>query len=649
VNKKSKLLREVRGGKVFYRKVLVDETPVPKKFAPAEPLAPNPSDSEQPIAELSIAEILAFEPSVPALPASDSSTSELSAYKSSQPALPTSKALVPKQPTHKASQTVNRKRSPRFKLHLPPPKQWLGPLAIAGLLGTTGLIVAAGWLSYQSLVNPDVSFWLNRYLPDSTPQPSGTEETAPRTLKQLESSLVSGGQTVGESITLNSMTDILIPVLSRNSDCADPCLPGISELRIYRSLQLPPPLKIFQGEPFFRLLNHQSIGGPRENEVIGAVVNPGDYAGSSRRLPLTRLSAVPEKLPTPGTWLQLSGILSNSDRTIVYGRTLYFDPDRARLQVMLNWNSPKGESPQWEGVESQTPMLIVDRSSGLEPDLKVYQLKTRQDGEVRLQQVSLNQPAFTDPQFADSLTLAGSGLWSPALVLLKQVRQQQRDRWSDAAEAQFQLIERHAQITQTQAQQPAASVSERVLAFLINGSWKAGLQAWQAQKASTPEIQTLLQSDAGNLRRRVETALQVNPYQPEVIAWSALIISAQQGKAAANKWLQRQATQSPGAIAPAQALLKQFNPPAAKKQSTPTPPPSQPSDSSSAAPIPEPLISPEVSPTVSPIPTPSPSPVLSPSPAPPPVPNPTSGASDSPMLPTEPNPSPVPSPTVSIP
>ncbi len=406
---------------------------------------------------------------------------------------------------------------------------------------------ASAWFGYEAIVNPDLSFWLRQYLPGPTAAEVG-ETAMPQTLSQISRSLEQSGQTPQEPLVLGTAfafrsqlaaaTDVLLPIAGPSPTCGSDCQ-GITELRLYRSLQIPYLLRIFQGQPYFRLLDRMVVVGPEEGDVIASPLNPqlANY-GSTRRLPLTQLE-LETAAPSSGVWLRLTGLLS-TDSSTAYGQILQVDLERARLNLILNWRSTSGEPPTWRQVTgTTTPELVINQSVALEPDFQVYQVQTGADGEPRLRAIALAEPSLTDPTYADALALARSGLWSPALDWLQQVRQQASQPWTPAAQAQFDLIQMHAQVTRAQANQPAASVGSRVLAYLINGSWTPALQVLQANSAARSEIRDLLLTDSGRLFKRIETSVTLDPTQSDDLTWGAMILTTQQGRPEAIAWLRQ--------------------------------------------------------------------------------------------------------------
>ncbi len=434
-------------------------------------------------------------------------------------------------------------------------------LAVILLLAGTTTVASLSWLSVQVLINPDVAFLLDQFLPGSSA--TGPNQEQPSTLSRILKVIRRSGQVPGRPLVLATnpqrttpllaTADVLVPILSQ--DCppqTDPCQ-HLTELRVYRSLELPYLLRIFQGKRHYRLLDRMEIEGltqaqftPIFSSLVANPVNPLPFTQVKRYYPA----------PKPGVWLRLTGFRTEGNTTIAYGRILYFHQDDARLSLMLNWASPTGEFPVWQQVTGGgEPELVLNQSVGLEPQFSIYQLQFPTSSARRVQEISLADPVFSDATYNNSLMLARSGLWSPAFTLLSRVKQQNPQRWSPAAQAQLDFIQLHAQITQAQAQQTSASATQRMLAYLINGSWTAATQVLQANGSSREEVRQILQTDSGGLWARIKAALAVNPDQPDAIAWGAMVLSQQKGATPAINWT-RQRTSNDNTLKYVQTLLR---------------------------------------------------------------------------------------------
>jgi hypothetical protein len=475
------------------------------------------------------------------------------------------------------------------------------------VLGSIGVTLALLWLSVQYLINPDVAFWLDHGWLGMTHARQGSGEQ-PLRLSKIQSAIEKEGLFAGEPIVLKSdfvlksglgtADNIAIPVSKKESTeaCRDTCN-GIQELRLYRSLQLPFAIRMFQGDPYFRLTDAIAVQGPSESDLRAQDKNPRFSLGSNQSLPLTQ-SEIYDRAPQPGLWLKLVGLQTQGSSVSTYGQVFYFNPTRERLELMLNWVSPPGEVPQWQQVTGDgQPELVINQTVGLEPQYGVYQLQIANGIARQLQPIILNEPSFASPSYTDALTLARSGLWTPAETLLRQVKQNNPKTWNALAQSQLDYVHLHAKVTQAQATQPAASGVQRIMGYLINGSWVAALDVLESDRTLRPELREMLLSDSGRLTNRIDTALKVMPGEPSVIEWGALLRFSQNSGMDAIAWTQKQAKGNKVTVTKVQKLLKQMDrqTPTVKPIPTPTVKPTPPATpASTLIPSPQPRQSPIV-------------------------------------------------------
>ncbi|WP_404787185.1 hypothetical protein [Altericista sp. CCNU0014] len=486
------------------------------------------------------------------------------------------------------------------------------------LLGSFGAIAAALWLSFQYLVNPDLAFWVDRELLGTT-HPRQRDRSTPQTLDRIQAALNQEGFAAGQPIVLKSefalggevktADDIAMPILAKETEgasCSDSCQ-SIRQLRIYRALQLPWLIRLVLSKPYFRLTEVIAVKGPSGADLLALDQNPSVSVGSSQPLPLTQ-SEVYNPAPEPGLWLRLTGLQTKGSSVATYGQIFYFNPRRERLDLMLNWVSPSGEVPQWQQVTGDNlPELVVNQTVGIEPQYAIYQLKMADGVARQLRPITLTQPASSARAYLDALTLAKSGLWTPALAQLKQVKQDKFVRWNPEMQAQFDSIQLHARVTQAQANQPSASTVQRILGYLVNGSWTPALDVLQSDRSARSEVREMLLSDTGRLSSRIDTALKITPAESNAIVWGALLRMVRGSEGQAIAWVNRQSNGQTAIANLAHKLFKQLNQP----DIPPAPPPQPPA--SKAIPSPAALPSPKGGASPSPIPASSPSQSASPS------------------------------------
>ncbi|MEH2377367.1 MAG: hypothetical protein V7K27_00420 [Nostoc sp.] len=445
---------------------------------------------------------------------------------------------------------------------------WLSSmLAMAILLTSASLIMAFAWISVLFIFNPDQVSWLNKILPAWAQIPLGHER--PQTLKQIQLDLSKKNQIFGETLPLyqNAENSFLLPVFQQRANCQSDC-EELVELRVYqRSEELE--FKS-QSENYYYLATQLPVTGPEESFVISPLLDgTSEPQDISIPLPLTEVQRFEGGTPLPGVWFNLRGQRQQGTGAFAYGHVVYYNPERTNLLQMLSWTSPNGELPKWQQVTGDgTKELVVDQTIGLEPHLLVYQVKPLKLflKPIQLEAISLNSPALKDSAYQNALSIARSGLWTPAFEWLKFIKKQRKGVLPEAAQAQMDLIRLHSQLTKTQAEKIWASPNQEVLADLIDGRWEKALQVFQASPHNAQEIATLLKADEKRLWNRTVAALRVNPNRLEVQAWFALILAVQRGEADANSWLKAQPEITKENLAYIQGLLAKLNNQGTKSQ-----------------------------------------------------------------------------------
>ncbi|MFN6564694.1 MAG: hypothetical protein RMY28_033535 [Nostoc sp. ChiSLP01] len=460
-----------------------------------------------------------------------------------------------------------RKRVVKKTLQKPKPGSWLSStLAIAILLSSAGLIITFAWISVLFILNPDQVSWMNKILPLWAQIPLGKHER-PQTFKNIELNLTQKNLIVGELLPLyqDTKNSFFMPVFQQRANCESDCQ-KLVEIRVYqRSQELE-----FKSEPenYYYLESQLPITGPEESFVISsladATLEPQDI---SVPLPLTKVQRFEGQTPSAGVWFNLRGERQQGTSALAYGHIVYYNPERSNLQQMLSWTSPTGQLPKWQQVTGDaTKELVIDGTLGLEPRLEVYQVKPLKLflKPIQLEAITLKSPVLKDSGYQNALSIARSGLWTPAFDWLKFIKKQ-RKGLPEGAQAQMDLIRLHSQVTKSQAQKSWASPSEQILADLIDGRWQKALQVFESAH-NVQEIATLLKGDEKRLWNRTVAALRVNPNRQEVQAWFALILTVQRGREAANSWLETQPQITKDRLAYIQRLLAKLDGEATKLQ-----------------------------------------------------------------------------------
>ncbi|HLO49116.1 MAG TPA: hypothetical protein VK211_11930, partial [Kamptonema sp.] len=424
-------------------------------------------------------------------------------------------------------------------------------VALTALWGGAGAMGCGAWLSYELIVDPNASIWINQFLPEWSRLPFASGKSI-QTLSQIRASLGQIGLIPGEMLLLPKdksservVPDLLVPVMVERRPtasivCKNPCR-QIVELRVYQPVQIP--YQGYETEQYYRLASSVTVQGPAESFVIAAHTDANDSQASNQSLPLTTLGRFQGQVPSSGAWFNLSGQLLRGDKKIPYGQVVHYNPNQTHLISLLEWTGAGGQNPSWQQITgSKEPELAIDQTIGLDPQFTIYQIQPRKfvPNPIQLTAISLEEPALNDSAYKDALRLARSGLWSPALGMMRALKTKAGRRWSQQAQAQLDLIKFHANITQKAAIASWASPSQQVLADLIDGRWSDGLKVFEADLGNSSEIAAMLKNDSGRLWNRVDAALKVNPEDANAKAWGALIVGAQDGQREAAGWLDRQ-------------------------------------------------------------------------------------------------------------
>lgn len=501
--------------------------------------------------------------------------------------------LRPKAKSRPTAAPLQQRLKPaRRRQRLPPPpqntvlsavsKKWMADgVAFTLLFGGSTLLAGGTWFSYNLIVNPDVGIWLNQFLPAWTQIPLQPHE-AIKTLDEVRISLEEQGLNIGEGLSLPSSnspqhshswldnhpylnllrpfllppeklvqnsSDLLVPVMKkREPSQVHPCptlCQEIVELRVYKAVQMP-----YQrpgSEQYYRLVHQLEANGPAESFVLASLIgNRTNQQGSNKPLPLTRIRQFSGTVPSTGVWFNMNGERIIGQKKVPYGKVIHYNPTYYYLSTMLEWKSPAGQQPIWEQVTGNPePELLIEETMGLEPQFNIYQVKPRRfvPNPIQLADISLDEQVIDNYAYRKALRLARSGLWSAALELIEPLKANQgsnSNQWPALAQAQLDLIRFHAKITEAQATALWASPTQKVLAGLIDGRWTEALNVVQNERVNSNEINTLLQADDGRLRSRIQAALAESPEEPDLQAWGALIVAAQEGRNRAITWLDEQ-------------------------------------------------------------------------------------------------------------
>ena len=476
------------------------------------------------------------------------------------PPQPNTKVRKLRKRIKKSKQNINKNSSKSKKIHSKKGSIAASIFATGILLSSAGLVIALSWISILFISNPQQVIWLNAFLPEWAKIASSSEQR-PHTMQQIKAEIDNQKLIFGKIFPLESSTEesFLLPVYRLSRNCNSDCK-NIVELRTYHlatdfEWRTRP-------EKYYHLTNKLSVSGPEEFEVIAPLVEAGveENAGSNIALPITEIGRFEkdENASLSGIWYYLRGNRSSGSNLTAYGYIFRYNGSRRKLQKMISWTSPTGDLPQWQQVTGGGKKeLVVRQTIGLEPRLRVYQIKPGEFvvNPIKLSEITLKPPALKDSAYKDALLIARNGLWTPAYKWLQFIEKQKKENISPEARAQIDLIREHSQLTKKLADTNWASPSQSVLADLIDGRWGEALKVFEASPQNPAEIKTLLESDTGRLESRIDAALEVNPNRPEVQAWKALIIASRQSTNQAYSWLDTQSKISQNSRTYIQKLL----------------------------------------------------------------------------------------------
>lgn len=480
-------------------------------------------------------------------------------------------------------------RIPQWPKARSPRRGWQIAGAIALLLGTGAGVMGLGWLSLQLIVKPQSLQPRMEWLPGW--QTTQTTPEAIQTLTEIRSELQRQGVRSGELLNLgknqsileakSTTTEWLMPVLETRSNCFSDC-DRLVELRVYQQTLDRP--KTPEAKEQYVLITQLPLAGLEESFAIAPLVDAtSNNQGSSRNLPFTQLQRFEGTVPTPGLWFNASGHRTRGDEAIAYGQIIYYHPNTHHLSVKLSWTSPAAELPVWKNVTgSHLPELVINQTVGMEPQFEIYQVKSQRFvySPIQLEPISLSIAHIDESHYQSALWLARNRLWSTSLTWLKALKARSPKAWSEPVQAQMDLIQWHAQSTETQAESSWASPSQQILANLLDGRWERATTIFTRSLEASQETVGLLKADQGRLENRVKAALRVSPRKFEVKAWGALLIAAQQTPQHAIAWLQKQPQTSPADILRIQGFMQRLDPnfepvqPRATPLVSPTPTPS---------------------------------------------------------------------------
>lgn len=269
--------------------------------------------------------------------------------------------------------------------------------------------------------------------------------------------------------------------------------------------------------------------------------------------PLFSVKLMPSKLAS-GPWLLFEGQRRYGNTVMRYGQIFSYQTQSQRLHRLLNWSSPAGHAPRWQGGKTGK-QLMIDHTAGLRPSFLLYRLVPNDP--PRLQEISLYRSVYGSDirtsLYDKALQLAQGGVWSHSLQMMQSAKKTLAQDWSPAAQAQLDVIQLHAERTRAQTEQTWSSLQQHILAYLIHGQWGQALELLENNPAIYESTLKRLERDFDALWRSVTTHLQVHPQDVTTQIWAALLVTARQSPEAGEEWLQKK-TRLPKTLARFQVL-----------------------------------------------------------------------------------------------
>jgi len=359
----------------------------------------------------------------------------------------------------------------------------------------------------------------------------------PKSIKQIQSELGQNQLKLGESYNLKT-GEIIYTVLEIETQ-------NIREIRFYQAVW-------DRGVEKFLLVSTTTIAGVDEYFVRSPLLKyitypiPEQLQPNRRRLPLKKLSLLnnpPRQVS--GIWFSTSGYIDG----IAYGQIYCFLGDkRSQLIELEPWSSPAGELPIWRNVlgsNLNSIQLVVNQTQEFEPMFVVYQPEeviTNSSRNIQLRQINLNEAKNQPKIYQDALIMASVGLWSPAIekfkIMVEQLKAQGKPL-SPFLQEQYDFIELHSKITNSQAENPNSNLGEKALAKIVDGRWNEALEIANDPKYKGDRIVEMLAQYHPHIWTRAMTALTFTG-ATEIKLWAGLVVLHRDGLRRAEHWLREQ-------------------------------------------------------------------------------------------------------------
>ena len=499
---------------------------------PSHPIAqPKTIEARPSQPKTALAKALQFQKSSP----SENNAQNVNTQKSKTQKAKTQKAKTQKAKTQKVKTSQLPKAPLKQRLTQSLKSSLSHLLPLAALVSIGAIVTGSGLLSAQFILAPKSIAWVNDYLPEALQVPL-QEWDRPQTLADIKQTLQTADRKVGDIIEFDNH-DRLIPVLQTVYNCVAKC-DRVSEIRIYRPAKANGPKR---DQPNYRLVAQLEVGAVQDWIISNSLAQSenGSSETSDKALPLETYQAMDSPETNTGTWFNLIGKSQQGEYAITYGQLFHYDVRTAQLRALTQWSSPNPDRPiTWQQITgSATPELVIDHSIGLEPYLQAYQVSLQGTPDIAL--ISLTQAASTDPEARSALKLANVGLWSLAADRLKHLKSSGGD-WNSNAQTQLDLIAHHAKLTQDQARQSFSNVHQQVLVRLMDGQWQEALKVLEKDPLVQADVRESFKTETSRLWKRLSVAIDDDPNDPILQAWTAMIMLDRDGPARTKIWLAKQ-------------------------------------------------------------------------------------------------------------
>ncbi|NEQ50180.1 MAG: hypothetical protein F6K11_08625 [Leptolyngbya sp. SIO3F4] len=390
-------------------------------------------------------------------------------------------------------------------------------------LGSGAVFFVAVILSGAKLIiDPYSPNWLKTAFPGLV----NNFETPPQTANEIQEEIRSQGFTAGPTIAwpkVDTARAWFYPILNKDNN-------SIAALWVYR----------VRGNQLQRV-EQVSIRPVKESFIttplVGTAAQVTSVDSDANLFTIKLMPSQSADVP----WIALEGRRRYGNTVMRYGQILSYQPHSQRLHKLLTWSSPTDQPPQWQ-TSTHGHQLVIDQTIGLRPSFLLYQLVPKNP--PQLQEVSLYRSVYEASDLSTSLydkalQLSQGAIWSHSVQMMHSAKKALGQNWSDAAQAQLDLIELHAKHTKAQTKQTLSNHQQHILAYLIDGQWNKALTTLEKHPTIYGSLLKRLEREFDALWRGVSIHLQVHPKDEATQIWGALLVTARQSPEVGQDWLKK--------------------------------------------------------------------------------------------------------------